>query len=62
MELLRTGSRLSVQPVRPHEFEIVMQLASQPGSAEAATARGSKTKRPKSAAAGKSRKPARRAQ
>ncbi len=27
MELLRTGSRLSVQPVRPHEFEIVLQLA-----------------------------------
>ncbi len=27
MELLRIGSRLSVQPVRPHEFEIVLQLA-----------------------------------
>ena len=27
MELLRTGSRLSVQPVRPREFEIVLQLA-----------------------------------
>jgi predicted RNA-binding protein with PUA-like domain len=27
MELLGTGSRLSVQPVRPHEFELVLQLA-----------------------------------
>ena len=27
MELVRRGSRLSVQPVRPHEFEIVLQLA-----------------------------------
>jgi predicted RNA-binding protein with PUA-like domain len=27
MELLRKGSRLSVQPVRPREFEIVLELA-----------------------------------
>lgn len=27
MELLRKGSRLSVQPVRPHEFELVLALA-----------------------------------
>lgn len=27
MELVRRGSRLSVQPVRAHEFEIVLQLA-----------------------------------
>lgn len=27
MELLRTGSRLSVQPVKPHEFEVVLELA-----------------------------------
>jgi predicted RNA-binding protein with PUA-like domain len=27
MELLRKGSRLSVQPVRPREFEIVLRLA-----------------------------------
>jgi predicted RNA-binding protein with PUA-like domain len=31
MELLRKGSRLSVQPVRPREFEIVMQLAKAAG-------------------------------
>ncbi len=29
MELLRKGSRLSVQPVRPREFETVLQLARQ---------------------------------
>ncbi len=27
MELVRRGSRLSVQPVRPHEFEVVLQMA-----------------------------------
>lgn len=27
MELLRKGSRLSVQPVRPREFEVVLRLA-----------------------------------
>ncbi len=27
MELLRKGSRLSVQPVRPHEWKIIMRLA-----------------------------------
>ena len=27
MELLRKGSRLSVQPVKPREFEVVLQLA-----------------------------------
>ena len=27
MELVRRGSRLSVQPVRAHEFEFVLQLA-----------------------------------
>jgi predicted RNA-binding protein with PUA-like domain len=27
MELLRKGSRLSVQPVRPREFETVLKLA-----------------------------------
>lgn len=34
MELLRKGSRLSVQPVRPREFEIVVELAE--GTAKAA--------------------------
>ncbi len=27
MELLRKGSRLSVQPVKPHEFEVIVELA-----------------------------------
>jgi predicted RNA-binding protein with PUA-like domain len=27
MELLRRGSRLSVQPVRPHEFDVIVRLA-----------------------------------
>jgi len=27
MELLRRGSRLSVQPVRPEEWKIVLKLA-----------------------------------
>jgi predicted RNA-binding protein with PUA-like domain len=31
MELLRKGSRLSVQPVRPREFEIIMQLTKAAG-------------------------------
>ena len=29
MELLRKGSRLSVQPVRPEEFQTILELASQ---------------------------------
>lgn len=29
MEVLRKGSRLSVQPVRPREFEVIVQLARQ---------------------------------
>jgi predicted RNA-binding protein with PUA-like domain len=33
MELVRKGSRLSVQPVRPGEFEIIMRLARAPGMA-----------------------------
>jgi predicted RNA-binding protein with PUA-like domain len=49
MELLRTGSRLSVQPVKPHEFEIVVQLASGPGAAKPAAAKKSIPKRAKSA-------------
>jgi predicted RNA-binding protein with PUA-like domain len=42
MELLRQGSRLSVQPVRPREFEIVIDLAE--------CAAPAKAKRKKSAA------------
>jgi predicted RNA-binding protein with PUA-like domain len=33
MELLRTGSRLSVQPVRPKEFEIVRRMGAKPAAA-----------------------------
>jgi predicted RNA-binding protein with PUA-like domain len=45
MELLRRGSRLSVQPVRPAEFRAVLRLAEQagPASSEPATRRGSRT-------------------
>ena len=56
MELLRTGSRLSVQPVKPHEFEIVMQLANQPGAAKPAAAGKSKAKRAKPAKKSKTTK------
>jgi predicted RNA-binding protein with PUA-like domain len=45
MELLRTGSRLSVQPVRPREFEAVLALAEAAGPA-----RGAKPARAKKAA------------
>ncbi len=33
MELLKTGSRLSVQPVRPNEFETVLHLAERQAAA-----------------------------
>ncbi len=61
MELLRTGSRLSVQPVRPHEFEIVMQLASGSGTAKLAAARRSNPRRTKRATKSKTAKKATRA-
>lgn len=32
MELLRKGSRLSVQPVRPHEFDLIAKLGSGAGA------------------------------
>ena len=31
MELLRKGSRLSVQPVRPAEWDVIMTLATKSG-------------------------------
>ena len=43
MELLRKGSRLSVQPVRPREFEIVLELARAAGDG----AKSSRTAAPK---------------
>jgi predicted RNA-binding protein with PUA-like domain len=45
MELLRTGSRLSVQPVKPREFEIVMQLAGGPRAAKFAAVKKAKPAR-----------------
>jgi predicted RNA-binding protein with PUA-like domain len=42
MELLRKGSRLSVQPVRPREFDVVVQLAG--ARAKSAPARPAKNK------------------
>jgi predicted RNA-binding protein with PUA-like domain len=45
MELLKTGSRLSVQPVRPQEFETVLELADkQPAAAPAAKTKKAATK------------------
>jgi predicted RNA-binding protein with PUA-like domain len=37
MELLRTGSRLSVQPVKPGEFAVVLQLARAAAAGETAS-------------------------
>jgi hypothetical protein len=53
MELLRRGSRLSVQPVRPREFDVVLELAKRPAAAEPKGARGSKTAGKSSAAKAK---------
>lgn len=61
MELLRTGSRLSVQPVKPHEFEIVMLLANRPGPARPAAASKPKPKRASSARKNKTTKKTTRA-
>jgi predicted RNA-binding protein with PUA-like domain len=52
MELLRKGSRLSVQPVRPQEFETILALAhtaaKKPGSTKNAASPAKKTTVPKS--------------
>ena len=32
MMVVRKGSRLSVQPVMPHEWKIVLELAREPGA------------------------------
>jgi hypothetical protein len=42
MELLRKGSRLSVQPVTDKEFETIMKLAHPRGRAQAAKNKGAK--------------------
>jgi predicted RNA-binding protein with PUA-like domain len=39
MELLKTGSRLSVQPVRKSEYEAILKLAKTPAPAESATSK-----------------------
>jgi predicted RNA-binding protein with PUA-like domain len=52
MELLRKGSRLSVQPVRAAEFEAILKLA-QGGASSAKPNRGAATKR----SAGSKRRP-----
>jgi predicted RNA-binding protein with PUA-like domain len=62
MELLKRGSRLSVQPVRPDEFEIVLRLAEKrPGSKKSAAKPQRAAKAPASAArksvSGSKRKP-----
>lgn len=49
MELLKRGSRLSVQPVREAEFEAIVKLAAKPGPAgdgAKATAKSAATKKP----------------
>ena len=61
MELLRTGSRLSVQPVRPAEFDLVVALARQAASDGSSVEENqpvaARRARPK-AAAPRSKKPA----
>ena len=47
MELLRKGSRLSVQPVRPREFETVLRLAHKTAGGAAPQKRGASAKRAK---------------
>jgi predicted RNA-binding protein with PUA-like domain len=45
MELLRTGSRLSVQPVRPNEFEFVCRLGARPAPTATKSEPAKKTSR-----------------
>jgi predicted RNA-binding protein with PUA-like domain len=46
MELLRTGSRLSVQPVSPLEFDVVVELAHAASHQEATPAQPARAKKP----------------
>lgn len=55
MELLRRGSRLSVQPVRPEEFAVIERL----GAGEVAPASARKAAAPKKSTSGKSLGPRR---
>ena len=56
MELLRQGSRLSVQPVRPREFEIVVDLANAAAKAPRSKSAGPTKKKAASRARSKSAK------
>jgi predicted RNA-binding protein with PUA-like domain len=47
MELLKTGSRLSVQPVREREFEVVLELAERGSGAQPSPKAAKKTAAPK---------------
>ncbi len=47
MELLKTGSRLSVQPVREREFEVVLELAERASDAKPPPKAAKKTAAPK---------------
>lgn len=58
MELLRRGSRLSVQPVRPREFEIVLRLADE--LSKQASKRGAERQAPAKTSARPSRAGARK--
>ena len=49
MELLRQGSRLSVQSVRPREFETIVRLASRSGKTKPPQSTKRATKEPKTA-------------
>jgi len=61
MELLRTGSRLSIQPVKPQEFETVMRLAKGSRAAKPSAAKKSKSTRASSASKSKTTKKTTRA-
>ena len=57
MLLLQRGSRLSVQPVEPHHFELILRLAERPASA-AGTRPAKAAKAAKAAKTAKAAKPA----
>jgi predicted RNA-binding protein with PUA-like domain len=58
MELLKTGSRLSVQPVREREFEVVLQLAeTQPAPTAASVPKKKSSAAKKAASSSQAKKP-----
>ncbi len=63
MELLKRGSRLSVQPVREAEFDAIVKLAAKPGpmaDADVQAAKKSATKKPAAAKAAPIKKSAKK--